>query len=91
MNSNHLIGNAVDIVVYIPAVGVTWDDKKYSTEWNVLLEASEKVIDEFALNIQSGYSLWKKDKPHFQMRRTKTIKGVKEYRANYNYLRKFFD
>jgi len=89
LNSNHLIGNAVDIVVYIPAVGVTWDDKKYSTQWNVLLKVAKHVIEKHELQIESGYSLWKMDKPHFQMRKTKTVKGILEYKSNFKYLRKF--
>jgi len=67
LHSLHLQGLAVDIVVYIPKVGFTWDDRKYSNEWEILLKVAEQVIEENQLQIDSGYRLWGWDKAHFQL------------------------
>ena len=67
MNSFHLKGLAVDLVVYIPNIGVTWDDVKYKNNWDVLLEVAENVIKDNHLQIHNGFKSWGWDKPHFQI------------------------
>jgi hypothetical protein len=82
LNSKHLDGNAVDIVVYIKGVGVTWNDKKYKKEWDCLLTNARKVLIELGFtHIQNGFDLWRKDKPHFQITNNKisSIEVLKKY------------
>lgn len=67
LDSLHKIGLALDIVVYIEGIGLTWDDTKYANQWNVLMEVCEEVIYENKLEIDSAFKLWGWDKAHFQM------------------------
>jgi len=78
LNSFHLKGLAVDLVVYIPQIGATWDDVKYKNNWDVLLEVAQKVINEKHLSIHNGFKSWGWDKPHFQMT---TLKNRFDYRS----------
>ena len=63
----HFYGLAIDLVVYIKGVGITWDDKKYKNNYDTLLTVCAEVIKENNLPIQNGFALWSWDKPHFQM------------------------
>ena len=71
MNSKHLTGNAVDLVVwhkgkpYWDNVGDMTDiDKAYA----LIGQAGKEVIKKYNLNIGWGYELWGKDQPHWQIR-----------------------
>ena len=79
LNSFHLKGLAVDLLVYIPTIGVTWDDKKYKNNWDVLLEVAQNVIKENGLSIHNGFKQWGWDKPHFQITQLKN-------KFNYEYV-----
>jgi hypothetical protein len=63
----HFYGLAIDLVVYIKGVGITWDDKKYKNNYDILLRVSKEIINNNNLPIQNGFDLWGWDKPHFQM------------------------
>jgi len=78
LNSYHLRGLAVDLVVYIPSVGVTWDDVKYKNNWDILLKVAENVINENHLPIHNGFKSWGWDKPHFQITHLKNKFDYKE-------------
>lgn len=67
LKSYHTFGLAVDIVVYIRDHGLTWDDKEYKTQWDILLKVCEEVIKENNYPIENGFKKWGWDKPHFQM------------------------
>lgn len=64
MNSRHITGHAIDIVVYTPKGKVSWDMRNYAKVARVF----KKVAKEFEIDLEWGGD-WKtfKDGPHFQL------------------------
>jgi len=70
LNSNHLDGNAVDLVVWFKGRAY-WDNIKDMQDidgaYGGIERAAKSVIHDYNLPIQWGYDLWGKDKPHWQV------------------------
>ncbi len=62
LNSKHKDGNAVDLVAFVDGKP-TWEDKYYKE----IEIAMKSVIKDYALEIDYGFDLWGKDKPHWQI------------------------
>ena len=62
LNSKHVEGNAVDLVAFVDGKP-TWEEKYYKG----IEVAMKSVIHDYALDIDWGFDLWGKDKPHWQI------------------------
>ena len=62
LDSYHQYGLAVDLVAYVKG-RFSWDVKYYAK----IIKAMKAVIKEYDLPIDSGYDLWGKDYPHWQL------------------------
>lgn len=67
MNSNHLSGNAVDLVPYVNGK-VEWDNDGKLGLWPKIAEAMKTAAEELGVKIEWGGD-WKKtvDRPHFEL------------------------
>lgn len=68
LRSNHITGNAVDLVV--------WKDGRYQwdglhREYLKINQAMKTIIEKHDLPIEWGYDLWNKDLAHYQVNRHK--------------------
>jgi peptidoglycan L-alanyl-D-glutamate endopeptidase CwlK len=63
-NSRHILGEAVDIVPY----PVDWQDIE---RFCVLAGVMKSAAAMEGVEIEWGYDLWKKDLPHFQLKKRK--------------------
>lgn len=80
MNSNHLTGNAVDLVVWKDD-SLQWDN--VGDEYKSIAIAMHTIIDKYNLPIEHGYDLWGKDYPHWQVNKSFRDKyNVRELRYN---------
>lgn len=70
MKSNHIPGNAIDLVAWVDGKP-SWDEKYYPA----IAKAMHEVITEYELPIEWGYDLWGWDMPHWQV----TIQERKQY------------
>ena len=66
MKSNHLTGNAVDLVVWEDSK-MQWDNME--DEYKAIAIAMHMIIDKYNLPIEHGYDLWDKDYPHWQIKK----------------------
>ena len=65
LKSRHLTGHAVDLWIYKPGfTGVDWND------WdscNLMIDAVLEAGNRLGVPVESGYRMWGKDAPHFQL------------------------
>jgi len=66
MNSNHLTGNAIDLVAYTNGK-LSWDTSGGS--YDMISKAMKTVIEKYDLPIEWGFDKWGKDEAHWQMKK----------------------
>ena len=74
LDSYHQYGLAGDLVAYNSG-RFNWDEKNYAE----IIRAAKVVIKKYNLDIESGYELWGKDMPHFQMTGYKPYYDIRKY------------
>ena len=74
LDSYHQYGLAGDLVAFKDGK-YSWDKKLYKE----ILRAASVVINKYNLNIDSGFMMWGKDYPHFQMTDYKPYYDIRKY------------
>ena len=74
LDSYHQYGLAGDLVAYKNGK-FSWDVELYAE----ILRAAKVVIDKYSLPIDSGFDLWGRDYPHFQLTGYKPYYDIREF------------